>query len=252
MISSARITASTVAHAPARRGARSTCSPRAPIAERGERDAELHRRDEARRVGGDAQHGARAPVALALELADPRAPRGDEAVLGRRRRTRSAGSGRARARSSRARVMRRRRSPARRVAVLEPARRRPSSARIVAEPSGDSPSTRTYVLCCADAGRVPRGAVQGRPEPRQGDAVRAGRSTRTWAASHRCTFCYVRAFELRADRPADAPLRHVDPRQGERRRGAASASSRAARGAARPSRSAPPPTRTSRPRAATG
>ena len=39
--------------------------------------------------------------------------------------------------------------------------------------------------------------------------------------AHRCTFCYVRAFELRADRPVGRALRHVDPRQGQRRRGAA-------------------------------
>ena len=51
--------------------------------QRGERDAELHRRDELRRVAVILQHGARAAVALALELADARAPRRDEAVLGR-------------------------------------------------------------------------------------------------------------------------------------------------------------------------
>ena len=52
-------------------------------AQRGERDAELHRGDEPRRVGGDAQDVARAPVALVLQLDDARAARGDEAVLGR-------------------------------------------------------------------------------------------------------------------------------------------------------------------------
>ena len=51
--------------------------------QRGERDAELHRRDEPRRVAGDPQHGARPPVPLALELADARPARRDEAVLGR-------------------------------------------------------------------------------------------------------------------------------------------------------------------------
>ena len=44
--------------------------------------------------------------------------------------------------------------------------------------------------------------------------------------AHRCTFCYVRAFELRADRPSGDALRPLDPRQGQRRRGAARASSR--------------------------
>ena len=51
--------------------------------QRGERDAELHRGDELRRIGRDLQHGARAAVPLALELADARPPRRDEAVLGR-------------------------------------------------------------------------------------------------------------------------------------------------------------------------
>ena len=37
---------------------------------------------------------------------------------------------------------------------------------------------------------------------------------------HRCTFCYVRHFEQRADRPSDDRLRPLDPRQAERRRGA--------------------------------
>ena len=43
---------------------------------------------------------------------------------------------------------------------------------------------------------------------------------------HRCTFCYVRAFELRADRPAGRALRHLDPGEVEHRRGARGASSR--------------------------
>ena len=51
--------------------------------ERGERDAELHRRDELRRVARDPQHRAGAAVALVVELDDARAPRGDERVLGR-------------------------------------------------------------------------------------------------------------------------------------------------------------------------
>ena len=67
--------------------------------------------------------------------------------------------------------------------------------------------------------------------------------------AHRCTFCYVRGVRG-AGRPAvRRPLRPLDPRQGQRRRGAARASSRAAPGSGRRSRSAPPPTRTSPPRA---
>ena len=49
--------------------------------------------------------------------------------------------------------------------------------------------------------------------------------------AHRCTFCYVRAFEQRADRPVRRPLRPLDPRQGERRRGARARARAAARGA---------------------
>ena len=69
--------------------------------------------------------------------------------------------------------------------------------------------------------------------------------------AHRCTFCYVRAFELRADRPADDRYGRsirVKVNVAEVLR----ASSRGRRGAASRSRSAPRPTRTSPPRAATG
>ena len=52
-------------------------------AEARERDAELHRGDEAWRARDDLEHVARAPVALLLELDDLRAPRRHEAVLGR-------------------------------------------------------------------------------------------------------------------------------------------------------------------------
>ncbi len=69
---------------------------------------------------------------------------------------------------------------------------------------------------------------------------------------HRCTFCYVRAFERRADRPSDhryGTSIRVKVNIAERLRGGA----RARRaGAASRSRSAPPPTRTSRPKGATG
>ena len=51
--------------------------------QRGERDAELHRRDEPRRVAGYAQHVARAAVPLMVQLDDPRPPRRHEPVLGR-------------------------------------------------------------------------------------------------------------------------------------------------------------------------
>ena len=50
-------------------------------AQRGERDAELHRRDEAARIARDPQDVARATVPLVLQLDDPRPARRDEAVL---------------------------------------------------------------------------------------------------------------------------------------------------------------------------
>src|SRR5439155_18781407 len=58
------------------------------LAERSDRqardgDAELHRRDEPRRVAGDPQDELGLAVALVLELHDPRTARRDEAVFGR-------------------------------------------------------------------------------------------------------------------------------------------------------------------------
>ena len=70
--------------------------------------------------------------------------------------------------------------------------------------------------------------------------------------AHRCTFCYVRAFEARADRPCGRPLRREHPGQDERRRGAAAGARARRPGSASRSRSARRPIRTSRPRAATG
>ena len=49
----------------------------------GDRDAELHRRDESGRVGSDLEHQARATIALISQLGDPRAAGRDERVLGR-------------------------------------------------------------------------------------------------------------------------------------------------------------------------
>jgi hypothetical protein len=48
-----------------------------------ERDAELHRGDEAARVARDPEHVARAAIPLVLELDDPRPACGHEAVLRR-------------------------------------------------------------------------------------------------------------------------------------------------------------------------
>ena len=69
---------------------------------------------------------------------------------------------------------------------------------------------------------------------------------------HRCTFCYVRAFELRADRPADDRYgRSIRVKVNVAEVLAARARA-AVLAAARRSRSAPRPIRTSRPRADTG
>jgi len=51
--------------------------------QRRERDAELHRRDELRRVARDLQNRPRALIALMVELDDARAPRRDQGVFGR-------------------------------------------------------------------------------------------------------------------------------------------------------------------------
>ena len=157
MISSARITASTVAITGSKRCA-STRLAEGADRQRGDRDAELHRRDEARRVARDPQHGAGPPVALALELADARPPRRDEAVLGRH--------------EERVQEDQARRGPAARgrgsCAAASPARRRAywaasSSKRLNrSEPSGVTRYEHMFYTR-RDAGRVPRGAVQGRP-----------------------------------------------------------------------------------------
>ena len=69
---------------------------------------------------------------------------------------------------------------------------------------------------------------------------------------HRCTFCYVRAFEQRADRPSGGRATGLDPRQGERRRSAARGARARSPGAASRWPSEPRPTRTSRRKGATG
>ena len=61
----------------------STCSPSAPIARLVAAHAELHRSDEARRIGHDPHDRAGPAVALLRELLDPRPARRDEPVLGR-------------------------------------------------------------------------------------------------------------------------------------------------------------------------
>ena len=101
-------------------------------------------------------------------------------------------------------------------------------------------------------------AVEYREEPCRSALNRVKGMPFNWSLNpymgcvHRCTFCYVRAFERRADRPVGRPLRHA--RSGSRptspRCSARELPDRP--GSASPWRSAPRPTRTSRPRAATG
>ena len=110
---------------------------------------------------------------------------------------------------------------------------------------------RTYVLSSPDAGRVPRGAVQGRAQPRQGHAVRLVAQP---VHGLRAPLHVLLRPRLRAARrPAvGRPLRHVDPRQGRTSRTCCGASCTRTWPRETASRSAPPPTRTSRPKGATG
>ena len=80
--------------------------------------------------------------------------------------------------------------------------------------------------------RVPRGAVQGRAQPREGHAVPVvAQPVHGLRAS---LHVLLRARVRAARRPAvRRRVRALDPRQGERRRGAARASSRGGRGSAR-------------------
>ena len=68
---------------------------------------------------------------------------------------------------------------------------------------------------------------------------------------HRCTYCYVRAYEKRADRPFDERYGTLDPGQDQRGAGAALGAAQAVLAARDAWRSAPRPTRISRPRAST-
>ena len=110
---------------------------------------------------------------------------------------------------------------------------------------------RTYVLESRDAGRVPRGALQERAQPRQGDDVRMVAQP---VHGLRAPLHLLLRPRLRAPRrPAvRRPLRALDPREGQRRRRARARARAADAGKARASSSAPRPTRTSRRRAATG
>ncbi len=73
---------------------------------------------------------------------------------------------------------------------------------------------------CGDARRVPRGAVQGRAEPRPGHAVRV--VAQSVHGLRPPLHLLLRPGVRATRRPAlRRPLRHVDPREGERRRRAA-------------------------------
>ena len=192
--------------------------------QRGDRHAELHRGDEARRVARDAQHGSGAAIALVLELHDPRAPRGDEPVLGRdeervqeeqpEQGQHLQDKGHRSWRQSGARVL----------------GGRSSSTRISERSITAGWTTRTDVLSSTDARRLPRRTVPGRAQPRAGHALRVVAQP---VHGLRPSLHLLLRPRLRAARRPSGrrPLRHVDPRQAERRRSAAlrAAAHRAAR-----------------------
>ena len=213
--------------------------------ERGDRHPELHGRDEARRIARDPQHGTRAAVALVLQLHDPRAARGDEAVLGRHEE----------------RVQEH--QPEQGQHLQEKGHRswRPSGARVL---GGRSSSTqisgrsiaagwtdRTGVRIISDACLLPRRALQGGAQPRQGHALRMVAES---VHGLRAPLHVLLRARVRAARrpPLRRPLRHVDQGEAEHRRGAAGASCSAPARATKGSRSGPPRIPTSRRRAVTG
>ena len=224
----------------------STCSPRAPIASEQIVTRELHRRDEPRRVLRDPQDGAGALVALVLELHDPRAARRDEAVLGRDEEAvqkhqpeqgqhfEQEGHGTS-APLSGARVLGGR-----------------SSSKRISRPSIATDCGRHEHMFYSAGMRT-----EYREEPCKVALNHVKGMPFDWSLNpymgcvHRCTFCYVRAFELRADRPADERYGtsiRVKVNIAEQLR----ASSRGGRGTAARSRSAQPRILTSPQRAATG
>ena len=144
---------------------------------------------------------ARAAVALALELADPRAPRRDEAVLGRheeRVQQDQPGEGE----------------------KLEREGHLPRAAAAGAQVLGGTSSSKRPGIVASAAARRLRDTnicsmlapmrAEYREEPCKVALNRVKGMPFAWSlnpymgCAHRCTFCYVRAFELRADRPADA------------------------------------------------
>ena len=155
------------------------------------------------------QYRPRAAVALALELPDARAARGDEAVLGRDEEPFS------RIRPRRASSFERN-GHAPRGARLDRDGSSSKLVRMVSEPPDDE-----RVFYAIDM------RAEYRIEPCRSALNRVKGMPFNWSLNpymgcvHRCTFCYVRAFEQRADRPCGDGVRHLDPRQGEHRRGAA-------------------------------
>ena len=163
-----------------------------------DRDAELHRGDEARRVARDPPHGTRAAVALVLQLEDPRPPRRDEAVLGRDEERVQQDQARA---GPAARGGRSSRCAARPARAYWAADRRPreSVARSISAALRRHEHMFYHVAV----------RVEYREEPCKVALNRVKGMPFDWSLNpymgcvHRCTFCYVRAFEQRADRPAD-------------------------------------------------
>src|SRR4051812_15854087 len=164
--------------------------------EAGQRDTELHRRDEARWVARDAQHEPRAAVALVLELHDPRPARRDEAVLGRdeeRVQEQQPDQGQHLQREAH---------------LVRPRRRARTGRQVVvhANQSGEYSQAGDGANACSYTAGM---RVDYREEPCKVALNRVKGMPFGWSLNpymgcvHRCTFCYVRAFERRADRPSD-------------------------------------------------
>ena len=182
-----------------------------------DRHAELHRRDEPRRVAGDPTHRSRALVPLVLELQDAGPARRDEAVFSRdEERVHQDEAGerqhlegeRHRERPEDARVL----------------GGRSSSTRISRRSIAGRATERTYVLSC-------RVRIEYREEPCKVALNHVKGMPFDWSLNpymgcvhqlHLLLRALVRAARRPAVRP---PLRHIDPREGECCRAACASSS---------------------------
>ena len=163
--------------------------------ERGERDAELHRGNEPPRIRRDAQDAARAPVALVLQLDDPRPPRRDEAVLRRHEERVEQDQ-----ESDPDQLQRKSHALTGRASVLG---RLSSTSRAGVYETSIGRCEHMFATLSR------RMRVEYREEPCRNALNRVRGMPFAWSLNpymgcvHQCTFCYVRSFEARADRPWD-------------------------------------------------